>query len=305
MKGLIFGLGMIGRKHAEILNEKFHVQLYTFSSRSSAPFIKGNLSNWEEARELNPDFVLISNPTSQHLSTLDACLDLHCPVFLEKPVDLGAKKLQAVLDKAKSRNITVYVAYCLRFNPVVKYVKEYLKTNHPVLITIVNSNNLDCWPRKDGKSYSVNYDDGGGVILDMSHEIDYLHYAAGIKELVHHSAQRNSSITNDAADYLHAEFRTGRCLATVELNYHGHYPQRTMKIDFKDHTLFCDLKTHIIEVYKGLHLTDKVIFEDKYEEMYVKQWNYFFDNLKNEDLMNNLEDASAVFHYLVSMNHKY
>jgi predicted dehydrogenase len=302
MKGLIFGLGMIGEKHAAILKEKFGADLYTFRSSATSPSITKNLQSFEEAEQIFPDFVLISNATNKHLDTLQQSLKLNCPIFLEKPIDCSAEKLSDVIKMADKTKTPVYVAYCLRFNKTIRFAKDYLANNKPCNISIYNSNNLSLWPRKNQQSYSAKFSEGGGVVLDLSHEIDYLDFLSPIKRLVFSNATRNGSVTHDAPDMLVAAFETELCGANVNINYHGHYRERGFKIDFDDCTLVGDVRNNKIDFYKNFELVRTEKFNESFDEMYFDQWNYFFSNMKNPALMNNLAEARPVFELLCQMN---
>lgn len=302
MKCVIFGLGLIGVKHANILTTNFGAEVYSFNSNHTSDYIKKNIIDSEELKSINFDFIIISNPTSLHLSTLKNTSNLNCPVFLEKPIDSNIKNLNEITELYKKNKVPIYLAYCLRFNPVVNYVYKYLKKHEPQLITITNSNNLDCWPRKDGKGYSTSFDAGGGIVLDLSHEIDYLHYISPIKKVIYSKASKNGNVTNDAPDFLLAEFETEKCRSVVQLNYHGHVRERKVKIDFAEHSIVGDLRNHTIEIYEKLNLKETIKFDGTYDSMYNKQWKYFIDNKDNPKIMNNIDEASYLFSVLCKIN---
>ena len=228
-------------------------------------------------------------------------VQLNCPVFLEKPIDREEKNVSDIILKSKQ---TVYVAYCLRFNPVILFAKEYLKTNKPSRISIYNSNNLSFWLRKSAQSYSSDFEKGGGVVLDLSHEIDYLHFISPIKKMIFSDARKNGNVTNDAPDTLLAEFETEHCSATVSINYYSNFRERGFKIDFADKTLIGNIRENRIDFYEKFEKVETKQFPESYDDMYIKQWNYFFENKNNPALMNNLSDALPVFQLLCKINRK-
>lgn len=296
---------MIGEKHARLLAAKFGVTVYTLNSRNPAiKNIEKNLSGWDEAKKLQPDFIVISNATDLHFDSIRIALELNCPIFLEKPVGHLWDGFDDLLKEVKRRNSTVYVAYCLRFNPVIEFFKTHFISNTPQAISIRNSNNLTCWPRSIDKSYSESFEKGGGIVLDLSHEIDYLHYLSPIVSTKYSCARKNGNVTLDAPDYLVSDFRTTYCDALVELNYHGHVRERMIKVDFENYTAVGDLRNHRIEFYRNLQVTEVKNFEGTFDEMYIKQWDYFFKNMHDPALMNNLEEASEVFSVLCQINQR-
>lgn len=301
-KCILFGLGMIGELHAKILNQKFGYAVFSYNSKGASEYIVSNLNSEDEIVKLNPDFIIISNETSRHLETLKSCLKFQKPIFIEKPVAHNINDFVLLENELKNYPHALYVAYCLRFNPVVKYINEFLKNNKPVNIEIRNSNNLSCWPRSNGMGYSKSFSQGGGIVLDLSHEIDYLNYLSPIQQIKYHYVNKNSDLTNDAADYMFAFFETEHSPASIILNYHGHLKERFIKIDFKDYTLFGDLRELRIDKYEKLVLIDQIKFEGEFNDMYIQQWDYFLSNLSNPKLMNNIFEAKNVLNVICTIN---
>ena len=302
MKALIVGYGMIGKKHAEILKNSLSIDVYTYNSSSSDSNTIKNVNDWQKVKELSPDFIVISNPTFMHLETIEQFIELDCPIFLEKPIDSDVKNLNELIQVVNKKNSCVYVAYCLRFNPVIKFLKKYFSEHQPKLVRIYNNNNLSCWPRTNDANYSQNIDQGGGVVMDLSHEIDYLNYLSPIKETVYSFSSKMGGVTNDAPDFMLSHFRNDKFSSIVELNYFGHLKERSIKVDFEDHSIEANLKELKINFYKRLQLVDTVTFPGKYEDMYIEQWHYFLANMKEKYIMNNLQEASNVFSILHKIN---
>lgn len=302
MKALIIGYGMIGKKHAEILKNSLSIDVYTYNASSPDSNVTRNIKNWQEIKELSPDFIVVCNPTFLHLKTIEQFIELNCPVFLEKPIDSDTKNLEELTQIINAKGICVYVAYCLRFNPVITFLKKYFSEHQPKLVRIYNNNNLSCWPRANNTSYSQNIEQGGGVVMDLSHEIDYLNYLSPVKEIVYSFASKIGNVTTDAPDFMLSHFKNEQFDSVVELNYFGHLKERSIKVDFGDHSIEADIKALKINFYKNLQLVDTVEFPGKYEDMFLDQWKYFLDNMKGKYIMNNLQEASNVFSILQKIN---
>jgi hypothetical protein len=101
-----------------------------------------------------------------------------------------------------------------------------------------------------------------------------------------------------------SHFKTKDFDAIVELNYFGHLAQRSLKLDFMDHSIEADIKTMKVDFYKNLKLVDSITLPGEYKDMYVNQWKYFFANMNNPSIMNNLSEASNVFSTLLQLNTK-
>ena len=89
MKVLIIGLGSIGRKHIAALRRYVSdVEIYALRSDiKSFPYEDvTDFYQWDEVLKLSYDFVIISNPTSMHRSTIEKLQALNIPLFIEKPL---------------------------------------------------------------------------------------------------------------------------------------------------------------------------------------------------------------------------
>src|SRR3989344_5974566 len=142
MKIIFFGLGSIGQRHAQILLKNYHHELFAF--RSGAVDKKNPLGirevySWEEVKRLKPDIAFITNPTFLHIETALKCAEIGCKLFIEKPVGSNLENLDKLIKIVKDKNLATYVAYCLRFHPVIKKLKEYIKKIKPVYVRAVCS----------------------------------------------------------------------------------------------------------------------------------------------------------------------
>ena len=88
MKVLIVGLGSIAQKHIAALRKTGPVEIYGLrSSRDSRDYDEvTNVYDYEEIKLIDPDFFLISNPTSKHAAVIQELLTFKKPFFIEKPL---------------------------------------------------------------------------------------------------------------------------------------------------------------------------------------------------------------------------
>ena len=86
----------------------------------------------------------------------------------------------------KIKNNKVFVGYNLRFHPVITFIKKYIKNKNIFLSNITCRSYLPNWRKNTSytKSNSAKKSYGGGVLLELSHEIDYINWIFdGIKKL--------------------------------------------------------------------------------------------------------------------------
>ena len=183
---LILGLGSIGRRHATLLRQHFSHEVELVSMRTHMGQELNDLgipeiSGWDEISAQSLDVALIANPTNMHIDTAIRCAERGLHLFIEKPIDCRLDGLDHLLRIVAERRLTAYVAYPMRFHPVVRELKSRLVGRKILHANMVCASFLPGWrPNQDHlKGYSASWARGGGVFLDMSHEIDMAEYLFG------------------------------------------------------------------------------------------------------------------------------
>ncbi len=249
MKFLIIGLGSIGQRHARNLLNLGYKDIIALRTRKGAkPF---NIpvrcfQNPVKAYREQPDAALICNPTSLHIPTALEAARRGCHVFIEKPLSCSLtniKKLQAVI---KKRKLTAFIAYNLRFHPVICRIKNLILTGFLGDIYFARfqfTSYLPAWhPWEDyRKSYASRSDLGGGVVLTSSHELDTLLWLFGKYKKINSTISKGKYLGISAEDMalIHIEFLSG-ILAEVNLSYVQEPSKRYIEIVGEKGTLFYD-----------------------------------------------------------------
>lgn len=143
----------------------------------------------DEALAWKPEAAIIATPAIDHLSKALTLARLGIPLLIEKPVGTGCELLadwQELLDLAKS--IPIAVAYVLRHDPCAAFLKNQLdigKLGKLVEADFYCGSWLPDW--RSGLDYrecvSARRDQGGGVLLELSHELDLAQWLLGSIEL--------------------------------------------------------------------------------------------------------------------------
>lgn len=305
MKIIFFGLGSIGQRHAKILLENYKHDLYAF--RSGANDIPNQLGikelrSFEEVEKLKPDIAFITNPTSLHIETAIKCANIGCKLFIEKPIDKDLNGLAKLIDIVKRKKLVTYVAYNLRFHPVIKKLNDYLASNNPLHVRVVSTSFLPTWRPNTNhlKSYSANASLGGGVISDLSHEIDYVSYLLGLVKQIKGNYTRRSNLTVDAEDYADLLVNTDTTPVNIHISFLSNLRQRYIQIDFDQLTVIGDIINIEIKEYRNEELKKTIKLNYEKGQEYIEQLKYFFDNINNPKMMNNLLEAADLFKKIIS-----
>lgn len=300
IKIIFFGLGSIGLRHARLLRKRKGVQLFAFRTHKgqekNCPGIS-EVNRWDEVDRIKPDIAFITNPTFLHPATSIQCARRGMHLFIEKPVGNQLRLLKKLLNIVAQKKTCTYVAYVLRFHPLVQLIKKEMERNHFLHLRIVTTSYLPSWrPARDClKTYSAFKRMGGGVIYDLSHEIDLTWFLLGNFKDMHGNYGRRSDITVDAEDYADICLTARRGPANIHINFLSQLNQRFIQVDFKEKAVWADLRRNTWEEYVGGKLVKRRVYKVSLDDCYESQIDYFLKNLRNPRMMNNIFEAALLF----------
>jgi predicted dehydrogenase len=131
-----------------------------------------------------PDAVIVSNPTALHLDVAIPAAEAGCHLLLEKPISHSMRRLDLLQDAVERGSGRVLVGFQYRYHPQLHQIAAFLDDGaiaRPVAARVHWGEYLPAWhPWEDyRKGYSARKDLGGGVILTLSHPLDYLRWLLG------------------------------------------------------------------------------------------------------------------------------
>ena len=257
-KAMILGLGSIGQRHLEILQDRFDFDLYAFRhDELCVPSCVDEVFSWERVDEIQPDVAIIANPTEYHIRTAWQCAIRGMAIFLEKPIGTNLNGLDTLINEVIKQNLTTYVAYPLRFHPVIQRARK-IKLDGLTAPKIVAKSDASNWPSKRKLN---------NVVLELSHELDYAEYLFGKVVSIKGRCSDNNA-------WLLVRHKTN-ILSSIQLDINSREEERYFRVGGSHYTI------------------------DKNDDMYLKQLRYFFDNLDNPRMMNNLVEASGLFRKMI------
>ncbi len=245
MNCLIIGYGSIGARHASILSETGHI-VHVVSKRDIKDFpcyksIKAAL----QSRDF--EYVVISNETYNHYNSFIELngLGYSGKLLIEKPVF----SQPCLLPQLGHEN--VFIAYNLRFHPVIQKLHEFLNGKEIYSIQVYVGQYLPDWrPGTDyAKCYSAFRNQGGGVLRDLSHELDYINWIAGGWKKVTAIGGKVSDLQIDSDDVFALLLEMKNCpVVSVQMNYLDRKTRREIIINLKDHSIKADLLHSTLEI---------------------------------------------------------
>ena len=216
MKVLVIGYGSIGKRHARLLQDlgldTAVVSRRNVDATTVLPSIAVAVADW------NPEYVVVASRTHEHRGDFEALTEggFAGTVLMEKPLfDRGG-------DAPAHGFSQVFVAYNLRFHPAVARFRELLDQTTPYAVHAYVGQYLPDW-RPDAdyrKGYSAIKAQGGGVLRDLSHELDALNWMLGGWTRITALGGHLSHLEIDSDDVFSLMFAANRCpVVTIQMNY--------------------------------------------------------------------------------------
>lgn len=239
MKALIVGYGSIGKRHEDVLLSFSHIEVVHIVTKQYLGD-KTTFKTLESVHELeNYDYIIIASETYKHFEQLCYIEKKVAKkiIFCEKPLFETYKTFKI------SRN-TVIVGYILRFHPLMQKLKNLLKKEHVISINVYCGQYLPTWRKKvDYRiSYSAQKAKGGGVLLDLSHEIDYIQWLCGKIKEVYSYQVKISDLDIDSDDMVTFIGKTeDNTIVTASMDYISKLPRREMMIHTLENTYILDM----------------------------------------------------------------
>lgn len=255
MKILIIGLGSIAKKHiASIRIYEPNADIYALRSNKTAVSYENvkDWYDWDTALSIQYDFIIISNPTANHRNTIERLKGLNTPLFIEKPLFDSLKGLELVKE-LQENNVPTYVACNLRFLDVIKDLRHLIEGKRINEVNVYCGSYLPDWrPNIDFRQcYSAIPEMGGGVHIDLIHEIDYIYWLLGNPLTVQKVFANKSSLDIRAYDYANYLLEYDSFYVDIILNYYRRDSRRTCEIVTSEETYVADLLNGTITNGKG------------------------------------------------------
>lgn len=235
---LVVGLGSIGRRHARLLGE-LGLEVAAVSRRGDDA-LRCHASLADALERETPHYVVVANETASHRPTLLALAEAGFAgtVLVEKPLFDRPAPLP------EHRFAGLYVGYNLRFHPLIAELKRLVADEPALSAQVYVGQYLPEW--RPGRDYrataSASRAAGGGVLRDLSHELDYMSWIFGRCRQVAALGGRSGALDIDSDDVQALLLSFERCpTATAQLNYLDRQVAREIVVNTASRTIRADL----------------------------------------------------------------
>ena len=278
---LIIGLGSIGLKHYKILkkiNKKFEIKVLSKNKIKNINYIEK-----KNVLKFNPSYIIISNHTSKHVEYLNFINDhfKKVKILVEKPLFHKPIKF-----KIKNNN-KIFVGYNLRYHPVVDKLKKLIKKNKFYYSSLTCFSFLPNWRSnihyKLSNSAQEKY--GGGVLAELSHEIDLIDYLFEIKKVHSSFNSKISQLEINTDDFLNLNTFCNKVkFCNLSVNFFDNLRERKIRIVGKDYSYEADILNNLIKVHSNKNfITKKIKIKaiNTYEKLHKSILNSEYKNICN------------------------
>jgi len=314
MKVLFIGLGSIGTRHYNCLKkikDKYNLEFISFKTNMNKDNIQNHedikyFYNIEEALMEKPNCAIVSNPTSRHIESAIKCAQNDIHLFIEKPLSNSLENIEKLTTLVEKKKLITLMGCNLRYHPGLIELKNIIQISQFGKVydfDIAVGSYLPQWrPWQDySNSYSARKELGGGVVLDLIHEIDYSYWLFGEFGKFKSYVEKVSNLNIETEDIAKIIIRTkNHSLGTISLNYYRRIPQRRISVNFEEASVILDMVSNKLTI-ESSNTTVKAYEVDR-DYTYEIQMKAFIDNIiQTKQPENSIFEGLKVLKYAINI----
>jgi len=296
---LIVGYGSIGKRHAKLARglfpyAKIIILRHKVSKKIKYQYVDHCVTNLIDAIKFKPQIAVIANPASHHMDIAYPLAKLGIHLLIEKPISNSSKNILKLIKMCNSKKIILMVGYNLRFMETLKKFREIIKKDIIGKVLSVRSevgSFLPSWRSSSDYTKSVSGIKklGGGVLLELSHDIDYLIWLFGNIKWVNSTIHRQSNLKIDTEDTAHITLclsgtnKNTDIIANLNMDFFRHDATRFCKAIGQLGTLHWNAIDGTIKLFKKGAKQWKTIYKNEVnrDATYISEWKHFINCIKN------------------------
>ena len=285
----IFGYGSIGRRHlATVRASTPSPEILVCSSQNltGKPFDSTSLLS--DVSDFKPDLAIICGAPSTRFDAIEALPEHTRGILVEKPFAMDYQQGVALSAEIESKGYFAQVGYNLRFSPSLAVFKSKIEAAHlgdVLSVRAETGQHLGSW--RIGQDYrntvSAQNALGGGVLRELSHELDYLTWIFGKVAWVTAWHGRQSKMDINVEDTAHVTLafegshRVRPAIGQLNLDFVRHDHTRRVSAVCEGGTLRWDGISGMVEQWRAEDSDWEVLHEDAAEapSTYADQWESF------------------------------
>lgn len=296
---LIVGLGSIGKRHLRLARELFpqaDIRVLRHQESTLIPeYSNGCFSDIGQAVEFAPHIAVIANPAPFHIASAQRLADAGVHLLIEKPIAACVDGVARLLDSVRERGTTLLTGYNLRFLPSLQKFRDLLQAKEIGNVWSVRceiGQYLPSWrPDTDYRqNVSARHELGGGALLELSHEIDYLRWIFGEVRNVNAKISRQSTLDIDVEDTAHLilgfaiRADGSQLISTLNMDFIRHDTTRLCTAIGEKGSLRWNGLTGAVEKFDVGAKEWRELFRHQHQrdDSYLAEWQHFLTCIKEQ-----------------------
>jgi len=290
LKFLVVGCGSIGERHIRNLKQMKVVEIVACDTRKDRCLeikrkycLNETFQDYREALRQEIHSVLVCTPNAFHVPVALDAVRQGCHVFIEKPLSHNLDGVAELLRTSDENRLVVSVGFNLRYHPNLNKMKKLLEAKaigKVICARVEVGQYLPDWhPWEEyKKGGSAQNKLGGGIILDATHELDYITWLLGDVQEIFCFADKLSNLeidTEDTAEIL-LKFDSG-IFANIHMDYIQRSYSRSCKIIGDEGTLIWDFSKNLVKCYRAEVQGWEIYGQEKfdYNDTYLNEMRHF------------------------------
>lgn len=298
---LIVGYGSIGKRHLRVARDLMpHADIRILRHRKTneiPEYANGCFSTIEEAITFTPQVAIIASPAPFHVGTAMTLARSGIHLLIEKPLSASLSGVEELIQICQKQSVVLSIGYNLRFLPSLQHFRMLL--GEGVIGKVISvrceiGQYLPSWRLNSDyrQGVSAKQELGGGVLLELSHELDYLRWIFGEISWVKATLSRQSALEIDVEDTAHLTLGfipalDGRQLTgVVNLDFIRHDTTRLCTAIGEKGSLRWNGLTGEVLIHEAGTGKWKNLFQysSQPDESYIAEWTNFIDCVSNNKL---------------------
>lgn len=248
------------------------------------------LTGLDAALAFKPELAVIASPATRHLETAIPLARSGAHLLVEKPLSATCAGVGELIDTARASGIVLLIGYNLRYAPSLREFGRLVEQGvigRCLSVRAEVGQYLPSWrPDADYRQgVSARKELGGGVLLELSHELDYLRWIFGEVRSVQAVIARQSRLeidVEDTADLLlqfdpASDSDSDGVVASVHLDFVRRDSIRLCTVVGERGTLRWNGITGSVERYSADVNAWEAVFTSELDRdaTYIAQWSHF------------------------------
>ena len=277
MNAIIFGSGSVAEKHIKnCLELNIKVFILSKATKQKKRLVKKfkNIKFIDELKNIKSDFFsfgIIANKTSEHFKYIKFLSQKNINIYCEKPIVYGNKKLNFLSKKIKKNKLIFLSGYQLLEDPIIQKIKEKISNQLVNSFNFRVGNNYRYWRNQESHkdSYYLNNKKGGGVINELIHEVNLIHFFFGdIKKIkTFYKTDKKNMYDHTAVSIIK---KKKKIIGTLYQDMFSENYFRNFQIITKKFTIEYDFGNKFFELKNNKNSTKKIFIKEPLKNNLLK-----------------------------------